>query len=151
MCRACWLVVNDDAERADFLSRFFIEDLEERARETVRSRPRKRSRWSVGPSLDDEIALTLAQLDQLRERERETLEGLLRAEAKIETELMQRSWSAPKYSVGGRPAGFPRMQARLDDIGRERRRLKMSVAEKIDAIHAKLLGLVNKRRHFERK
>lgn len=121
----------------------FAEQIEQRAREAVSARHDRDGRWSPSWLLKDEIALTLDQIEGLRFRGRRVELGLLEEECGIGTELMQMEQRTPRYS----PYRFPereKLQRRRGQLSQERRRFRISEAEKLDGLHEKLLGLVGK-------
>ena len=125
----------------------FAEKLEERAR-NVLSAPAQHGHFFLGSFIEDEVALTLHQIDRLRSREQDIMQSLLQAECYVETELMQMDQRTPRYS----PYRFPereKMQRRLSRIAEERRRHIIAHAEKLDARHDRLLSLLNKHRQLE--
>ena len=124
----------------------FTDDLEQRARDAISSR----SSWevegfSVGSILKDEIALMLHQLSGSRVRGKKIEQSLLQEESEINTELMQMEQRTPRYS----PYRFPereKLQRRRGRLSEERRRFRMTQAEKLDGLHERLLGLIGKER-----
>ena len=66
-------------------------------------------------------------------------------ESGIGTELLQMEARTPRYS----PYRFPereKLQRRLGQLSQERRRFKMTEAEKLDGLHNRLLSLLSKHR-----
>lgn len=125
--------------------RSFAHNLEKRARGALRPNGRDGKRFSAVSLIEDEMALALDQIDRLRERGDETLKSLLEDECSIGTELLQMEERTPRYS----PYRFPereKLQRRLGRIGEERRRFQISHAEKLDALHDRLLSLLRKHR-----
>jgi hypothetical protein len=71
------------------------------------------------------------------------MQELRQAECEIETELMQMEQRTPRYS----PYRFPereKLQRRLARVGQERRKLTLTLAEKLDGLHDRLLSLLRK-------
>ena len=129
-----------DAQRKSFTER-----LEEKAREAMGAQREKNRGWSPSWLLKDEIALTLDQLDGLRFRGRGVELGLLEEECGIGTELMQMEARTPRYATYRFPER-EKLQRRLGQLSQERRRFRTTQAEKLDALHERLLGLVGKER-----
>lgn len=125
--------------------RRFTDRIERDARKMVSS-PNARRRGLLGSSLlEDQIALTLDQIDQVRARDIETLQGLLDIECYIGTELMQMEARTPLYAHRRFPER-EKLQRRLGQLAKERRRFKTNQDEKLSGLHSKLLDLVGKRR-----
>lgn len=124
----------------------FTDTLEQRARDAISSR----SSWEVegfsaSSILKDELALTLYQLGGLRARGKKIEESMLHEESEINTELMQMEQRTPRYS----PYRYPereKLQRRRGRLSEERRRFRMTQAEKLDGLHERLLGLIGKER-----
>ena len=71
------------------------------------------------------------------------MQSLLQSECYIETELIQMENRTPRYS----PYRFPereKLQRRLGRIAEERRRFTMTLAEKLDSFHDRLLSSLKK-------
>lgn len=88
----------------------------------------------------------LDQIDGWRETREKLDHSLLRAECYTDTELMQMEARTPKYS----PYRFPereKLQRRLFEIEKERRRSDVTHRERLDELHHHLLELVGQ---FER-
>ena len=124
----------------------FSAKLEARARDLVvevESNPRRQ--WSPGSILEEEVALVLHQIDESRVRTCDVMDSLLEEECGIGTELLQMEDRTPRYS----PYRFPereKLQRRLGQLSKERRRFAVSQAERLDGLHERLLGLVGKQR-----
>lgn len=126
----------------------FGERLEERARGLASARSRLHDHFSVTSLIEDEIALTLDQLDGTRARWEEIGRDLVQTECYIETELMQMEQRTPRYS----PYRYPereKLQRRLMGIAQERRRLMVSFGHRIDELHDRLLSLWQQHRQLE--
>ena len=127
----------------------FSETLEERARKVFAVEDRQIGKVSRSSFIEDDIALTLHQIDRLRARDRDIRQSLVQAECYINTELIQMEERTPRYS----PYRFPereKLQRRLSRIAEERRRFVISQAEKLDAFHERLLSLLNKHRQLKK-
>ncbi len=128
----------------------FAEGLEQRARDMLATPGRQPGHFSRSSLFEDEIALTLYHIDRSRAREQDMKHELLQAECYIDTELMQMEQRTPRYS----PYRFPereKMQRRLARIAEERRRLTITEAERLDALHNRLLSLLSKHRQLQTK
>ena len=123
----------------------FAVRLEVLARGIAQNETASRETWSPRSSLDDQIRLTLHQLDQTRARSRTASDSILREECYVGTELRQMEDRTPRYS----PYRFPereKLQRRLGSLAQERRRLEFLHGDKLDEFHDRLLSLLGKRR-----
>ena len=96
------------------------------------------------------MALLLHQIDASRARESDVFESLLEEECGIGTELLQMEARTPRYS----PYRFPereKLQRRLGRLSEERRRFRMTKAERLDGLHHRLLSLMSKHRQVTLK
>ena len=128
----------------------FAEKLEEKAQERLVSPDRQFGYLSLSSLIQDDIALILDQIEQLRARGKGIMQSLLQSECYIETELIQLEDRTPRYS----PYRFPereKLQRRLSRIAEERRRFTTTHAEKLDSFHDRLLSLLKKHRQLEPK
>ncbi|MCI0624780.1 MAG: hypothetical protein L0387_24565 [Acidobacteria bacterium] len=125
----------------------FAGQLEERVRQLTNATRQPSPEFSVTSLIEDELLLTVEQLDKTRERWRVIEQDLLQAECYIETELMQMEQRTPRYS----PYRFPereKLQKRLMGIAQERRRLIVSTSQSIDELHQRLLSLLHKHKQL---
>lgn len=125
----------------------FGDRLEERVRDAVAKSPESRE-FSASSLVEEQLALTLHQIDELRRRWQALNDNLLRSECDIDTELMQMEQRTPRYS----PYRYPereKLERRLARLAEERRRLAISQAERLDSLHERLLALLQKRRQLE--
>lgn len=125
----------------------FAKKLEETAQEELVSPGKQFDYLSLNSLIQDDIALILDQIDQLRTRGKGIMQSLLQSECYIETELLQMEDRTPRYS----PYRFPereKLQRRLSRIAEERRRFTMTLAEKLDSFHDRLLLLLKKHRQL---
>ena len=125
----------------------FSRGLEERARKLLSSRDQQRPDVSVSSFIAENIALTLNQIDRQRMRGRKVCQSFLQSECYIGSELIQMEERTPRYS----PYRFPereKLQRRLGEIAKERRRFVVSDAETLDALHSQLLALLTKHRQL---
>ena len=128
----------------------FSEKLEERCREIFKIPNNDKSYFLQSPLIEDDIALTLNQIDELKSRGKDTIQSLLESECYIGTELIQMEARTPRYS----PYRFPeraKLQNRLGRIAEERRRFKLTHAEKLDTLHNQLLSFLKKHRQLKPK
>ncbi len=119
------------------------EALEARARRVAAHAREDRESSPVVRGLVQEIALILDQIDGWRGTRERLDHSLLRAECYTDTELMQMEARTPKYS----PYRFPereKLQRRLFEIEKERRRFILSNEEKMQDVHQRLLSLLEK-------
>ena len=126
----------------------FSEKLEERYREIFKTPNNDKSYFPQSPLIEDDIALTLNQIDELKSRGKDTIQSLLESECYIGTELIQMEARTPRYS----PYRFPeraKLQNRLARIAEERRRFKLTHAEKLDSLHNFLLSLLKKHQQLK--
>jgi len=117
--------------------------LEARARRIVARVGTHRIESSVLRGIVDEIALMLDQIDSWRQVKERLVRSLLHGEMYTNTELMQMEARTPRYS----PYRFPereKLQRRLLDIERERRRHDAEHAERMMQLHARLQELLNR-------
>ncbi len=127
----------------------FAEGLEQRARDAISS---DSSSWEVegfsaSAILKDQMALTLHQIGGLQDRRKKTDQSLLQEECEINTELMQMEQRTPPYS----PYRFPereKLQRRRGRVLEQGRRFMISHAEKLDALHDRLLSLLSRHRQI---
>ncbi len=128
----------------------FGERLEKRAHKLL-AKPNRQLREISGSSIIEEnIALTLHQIERLHRRKRDINQSLLQFECYVNTEIIQMEERTPRYS----PYRFSereKLQRRLGDIARERRRFMVSDAQELDTLHDKLLSLLTKNKQLEMK
>ncbi len=124
------------------------QDLEEEARNLVRTlNTRQYSSLPITSLLEQDIALTLEQIDRLRNLQQRQLTSLCRTECYVDTELMQMEERTPRYS----PYRFPerdKLQKRLFAIEAERRKQAASYEDKIQCLQSKLLSLMQKHKQL---
>ena len=121
----------------------FSRDLEQRARDLARNPRRSAEAFSVTVLLEQEIALTLEQLDGLRALQDRQLRSLCRAECYVDTELMQMEERMPRYSAYRFPER-EKFQNRLFLIEAERRKGAAFYEERLQGIQRRLLSLMQK-------
>lgn len=137
----------DQLSNVHEVKRSFSDELEERAQKAISIPHRQESLISQSSLIEDDIALTLHQIDRLHARDRDIGRSLLQAECYIATELARMEDRTPRYS----PYRFPereKLQRRLGHVAEERRRFVISQAEKLDAFHDRLLTLIKKHRQL---
>jgi len=117
--------------------------MEESARDLISSRNSQYTGFEVTSLIEQEIALTLDQIDRLRSVQTYQNRSLCRVECYVDTELMQMEERAPQYS----PYRFPereKFQQRLFGIEAERRKNSMIYEDKMQNLQRKLLSLMQK-------
>jgi hypothetical protein len=126
----------------------FIKTLEEKANQLAAYPHKKQWDDSIPSVLRREIALTVEQVQRLRERHDEQFNRLLRVECYVDTELMQMEQRQPMYA----PYHFPekdKLKQRLFDIEKERRNLSLKLEEKTQNLETRLLDLINKHQQLD--
>ncbi len=122
----------------------FSSQLESEARDLAANmKARQYSGSAITTVLEQDIALTLEQIDRLRELQKNQLRSLCRTECYVDTELMQMEERTPRYS----PYRFPerdKLQGRLFMIEAERRKGSVFYEERIQGLQRKLLSLMQK-------
>lgn len=127
--------------------RTFTERLEEKAGRIV-STPAKAPTDSVEASVRSEIALTLSQINSVRNLHEKLRRNLLRLECYIDTEIMQRTSRLPAF-VEHRIAERDMLRARLLTIEAERRKLAAAEEKELRELHGRLLALIQRRSHID--
>lgn len=121
----------------------FAEHLEQAARDLGCGVERTPGTFSIAVLIQQDVALTMEQIDGLRTLHRSQLRSLLRAECYINTELMDMEERTPRYS----PYRFPerdKLQQRLFVVEADRRRQLAFYHERLQALQSKLLSLLQK-------
>lgn len=93
--------------------------------------------------IEEEISLTIDQIDCLREMHENLRNELLQIQCYVDTELMQMEDRTSRYS----PYRFPereKLQRGLVNIAKERRKLVVLEQEKLQNLHSHLLKLLHK-------
>jgi len=126
----------------------FTKTLEAKANQLA-AYPHKKQ-WDDGvPSmLRREIALTVEQIQRLRDRHEEQFRSLLRLECEVDTSLMEMKARQPQYA----PYHFPekeKLKQRLFDIEKERRNLSIRLEDKTQSLEERLLSLINKHQQLD--
>lgn len=130
------------------MTKKFAKTLEEKANQLA-AYPQKQQ-WddSIPSMVRREIALTVEQIQRLRDRHDEQFHRLLRVECYVDTELMQMEQRQPQYT----PYHFPekeKLKQRLFDIEKERRNLSLKLEEKTQNLETRLLELINKHQQLD--
>ncbi len=128
----------------------FAERLEERARALTEQRTEKNDDRTLSSMLRRDIALTVNQIDDFRKLHERLRRNLHRIECYIQTEITQREPREPVYE-DRRIAERDMLRARLLNVEQERRRLAVSEEERLQAMHGRLLALMNKRSYVEER
>ncbi len=121
----------------------FSQRLEQQARDLISSPRGQTAAFSVTTILEQEIALTLEQLDGLRQLHGRQLRSLCRTECYVDTELMQMEERTPRYS----PDRFPerdKFHSRLFLIEAERRKGAVFYEDGMQGLQRRLLSLMQK-------
>lgn len=140
MQRLGWLSMRKKPKKS------FTSRLEEKACD-IAATPVERYDSFVGALLRSDIALLLDQVEKLKSNTKEINRSLLEAECEIGTELIQMEQRTPRYS----PYRFPereKLQRRLGEIHKERRQLRLTLDDKLDSFHDRLLSLIKKHRQL---
>ena len=98
--------------------------------------------------LEQEITLTLDNLDSMRKLHNKQLKSLRRAECYTDTELMQMEAREPKYSSHRFPER-EKFQQRLFAIEAERRKHRVFYEERMQSIQKDLLSLIQKHQQVD--
>ncbi len=122
----------------------FSERLEDRAGTLLKSARNRDTSDQVIRIVERDLALAMSHIRSVRRVHKQLRRDLTRAECYIETEIIQREPRIPVY-VDRRIAERDMLRARLLAIGQERRRLALMEAEKLQALHDRLLMLINRR------
>lgn len=126
----------------------FKKNLETKARELVKALPKDSWDRSLPGTLKREIALTVAQINQLKKQHKKQLRKLLRIECDIITDLKQMRQQLPWYTENPDPQK-DKLNQRLFDIEKERRSLSLRLEEKTQVLDDKLLSLINKHEQLD--
>lgn len=122
--------------------------MEDKARELLADKRSKPYDSSIISLIEQEIALTLEQIDRLRSLHQNQLYSLSQANCYINTELMQMEARTPRYS----PYRFPerdKLQHRLFAVESERRRESVFYEGQIQGLQRRLLSLMQKHRQLD--
>ena len=132
----------------DCMRRNFKKTLVDKANELAAIAPGQAWDVSIPATLRREIALTVEQIEQLRNQYDRQFRKLLRIECYIGTELMQLRSGIPLYTH----AHFPeteKLHQRLFEIEKQRRDLSLRLEEKNRSLESKLLSLINQHDQLE--
>ena len=130
------------------MTKKFAKTLEEKANQLA-AYPQKQQ-WddSIPSMVRREIALTVDQIQRLRDRHDEQFHRLLRVECYVDTELMQMEARQPQYASYHFPEK-DKLKQRLFDIEKERRNLSLKLEEKTQNLETRLLELINKHQQLD--
>jgi hypothetical protein len=126
----------------------FGKTLEDKADQLAAEANIRQPDTSIPGMLRREIALTVDQIQRLRDRQDEQFRRLLRLECYVDTDLMQLQQRIPRYA----PYHFPekeKFKQRLFDIEKERRSLSLRIEEKTQGLEDRLLNLINKHEQLD--
>lgn len=125
----------------------FTERLEEKAKRIVSSSQKMASTNSVEAIMRSEIALTLSQINSVRNLHEKLRRNLLRLECYIDTEIMRRTPRLPAF-IEHRIAERDMLRARLLTIEAERRRLAVVEEKELRELHGRLCSSLQKHSHI---
>ena len=122
--------------------RRFTDSLERRAREVASWRDDPGWTSPVG-TIRREIKLVLEQLQNQRLSRRQQRDELLQIETYVDTELMKME---DRIRRSDNPSSYQqdRLQRRLFELDKERRKVEASYTDGMSALQEKLLDLINK-------
>lgn len=131
--------------------RGFEDSLEERARRIAEDMPgipgagAGAEDWDgmPGATLEREIALTVGQLDRVREVHRTMMDRLLQMEVYVDTELMMVESSTISYAASN-PQKSHDLKDKLLRLEAERQRQTLVYEDKVHKLHERLLVQVNR-------
>lgn len=124
--------------------------LEAIAREVTRTLCMDRLDNSIGASVEREIAMILEHMERLREFHRNQLASVLLVETYVDTELLQMEQRLPRYSWYRFPER-EKLQGRLQELGKERRKLLSAYEEKLEVLEDRLLSFLHRHVHLRRE
>lgn len=126
----------------------FIKSLEELANQLAWGSGKRMWDTSIPSTICREIALTVDQMERLKDQHDKQFRKLLRIECAIGTDLKQfkhHSRWQPLYHL----PESEKLKQRLFDIEKERRNLSLKLEEKTRGLEDKLLSLVNKHEQLD--
>ncbi len=124
-------------------ARRFEEMLEEEASRVARSLEDRVRDASIPSTLEEQIALAVEQLRQVREQNQELQHRLLLLECGVGTDILQLEPRPHEYVDQHREKRLS-LKSRLLKIEGDRQRLSLTQLEKEQALHEKLLSLLQK-------
>lgn len=125
------------------LQKQFSHLVENEARDLVKNISRTNGSLSLTTLLEQEVALTVEQIDRLRELQKNQHLSLLRTECYVDTDLMQMEARLPSYSEQ-RFVERDKFHQRLMAIETERRKQSVFYNDKMQVLQQKLLSLMQK-------
>jgi hypothetical protein len=126
----------------------FRKTLEEKANQLAAYPQKQQWENSIPSMIRREIALTVDQIQRLRERHDEQFHRLLRVECYVDTELLQMEQRQPQYALYHFPEK-DKLKQRLFDIEKERRNLSIRLEDKTQSLEERLLSLINKHQQLD--
>jgi len=130
------------------MTKKFAKTLEEKANQLAAYPHKKQWDDSIPSMVRREIALTVEQIQRLRDRHDEQFHRLLRVECYVDTELMQMEQRQPQYASYHFPEK-EKLKQRLFDIEKERRNLSIRLEDKTQSLEERLLSLINKHQQLD--
>jgi len=126
----------------------FRKTLEDRANELAAENNIIKWDTSIPSMLRREIAMTVEQLEQIKFLTKDQMRRLLKQECDINTEMKYYRQSIPWYTTSRFPEE-QKLQQRLFDIEKERRKLNCQYHDKRKTLEDQLLDLVNKHEQLD--
>jgi len=130
------------------MRRGFRKTLEDRANELAAETGTVQWDTSIPSVLRREIALTVEQLEQIKFLTRDQMKRLLQQECEINTQMKEYRLGIPHHTAFRFPEE-QKLQQRLFDIEKERRKLSTQYHDKQKTLEDRLLELVNKHEQLD--
>lgn len=130
------------------MRRRFRKTLEDRANELAAENSIIQWDTSIPSILRREIALTVEQLEQIKFLTKDQMKRLLQQECDINTQMKESRLGIPRYTTFRFPEE-QKLQQRLFDIEKERRKLSTQYHDKRKTLEDRLLELVNKHEQLD--
>ena len=131
------------------MTKKFAKTLEEKANHLAAYPPKKQWDDSIPSMFRREIALTVDQIQRLRERHEEMFHSLLRLECYVDTDLMAMENRQQQYAAAYNFPEKEQLKQRLFDIEKERRNLSLKLEEKTQNLETRLLELINRHQQLD--
>lgn len=127
----------------EYEQKSFSAKVENEARDLIKNHGPSNASLSLTSLLEQEIALTVEQMDRLRQLNKDQLRSLLRTECYVDTDLMQMEARLPPED-DRRFAERDKFHKQLMAVEAERRKLSIFYDEKMRICQQKLLSLMQK-------
>jgi len=131
------------------MTKKFAKTLEEKANQLAAYPLKKQWDDSIPSMFRREIALTVDQIQRLRERHEEMFHSLLRLECYVDTDLMAMENRQQQYAAADNFPEMEQLKQRLFDIEKERRNLSLKLEEKTQNLETRLLELINRHQQLD--